>query len=238
MENRLRAPILIAAVAVALILGIVLGGSGIAERIFGGPSPEAIATSSLQSMRAQNRLNVFVARFVSVTTARKSRFGLSTERTLILPGDVRYEIDLSKITEDDLDWDGGSNTLTVKIPEVEIAGPEVDLESAREYGSGGILATLTDAERELDEANRAKAVADLRQQAKAPTPMRLARESARSAVERSFALPLTAAGFRDVKVVARFPEEGGNDTSVWDMSTPYEQAIEEAHRRRAAEGKK
>ena len=62
--------------------------------------------------------------------------------------------------------------------------------------------------RQLDQANRAQAVADLRKQARAEVPMRLAREAARQAIERSFAMPLTAAGFEDAKVVARFPTEG------------------------------
>ena len=44
--------------------------------------------------------------------------------------------------------------------------------------------------------------------------MRLARQSARAAVERSFAMPLVAAGFKDVKVVARFPTEGTDEPST------------------------
>ena len=68
--------------------------------------------------------------------------------------------------------------------------------------------------------------------------MQLARQAARAAVERSFAMPLAAAGFKDVKVVARFPTEGTNETSYLDLSTPYEEAIKEAERLRAAEGKK
>jgi hypothetical protein len=45
-------------------------------------------------------------------------------------------------------------------------------------------------------------------------------------------MPLLAAGFNDVKVVARFPTEGSDDASYIDLSTPYEQAIKEAERRR------
>jgi hypothetical protein len=236
-RDRIRLPLLIGAVVIALLLGLALGGAGLVGSLFGGPDPKAIATSSLQSMRSQNRLVVFVARYVSVTSASQSRLGLSTERTLILPGDVRYELDLSKLTADDVKWDGASNTLSVRLPDVEIAGPDVDLAKAREYGSGGILATFTNAEQSLDQANRAKAVADLREQAKGEVPMRLARQAARQAVERSFALPLRAAGFADAKVVASFPgEEQG--TSVWDVSTSYENAIAEANRREAAQGQK
>jgi hypothetical protein len=232
-RDRIRLPLLIGAVVVALLLGLALGGAGLLDRILGGPDPKVIATSSLESMRAQNRLSVFVARYVSVTSARQSRLGLSTERTLILPGDVRYELDLSKLTQDDVRWDKGSGTLFVRLPDVEIAGPEVDLAHAREYGSGGLLATFTNAEEGLDQANRAKAVADLRNQARGEVPMHLAREAARQAVERSFAMPLKAAGFSDAKVVAKFPQEG-DDTSQWDVSTSYENAVKEAERREAA----
>jgi len=236
-RDRIRTPLLIGAVVIALLLGLALGGAGLVDRLFGGPDPKVIATSSLESMRAQNRLSVFVARYVSVTSAKQSQLGLTTERTLILPGDVRYELDLSKLSEDDVKWDKGSSTLFVRLPDVEIAGPDVDLAHAREYGSGGLLATFTNAEQSLDQANRAKAVADLRSQARGEVPMRLAREAARQAVERSFAMPLKAAGFKDAKVVARFPQEG-DATSQWDVSTSYENAIKEADNREAAQGQR
>lgn len=234
MGSRVRIPLLIGAVVVALLIGLILGGSGLVDRLLGGPNPKTIATSSLQSMRAENRLIAFEARYVSVVTARKSTFGLSSERTLILPGDVRYELDLSKLNENDLSWNGDSKTLTITLPDVEIAGPDVDLTHAREYGSAGLLGVFTDARAELDEANRAKAVADLRQQAMAPVPMHLAREAARQAVERSFAMPLTAAGFKGVRVMARFPEDGTTQPpSFITPSTPVNQVLEEADRRAA-----
>src|SRR4051794_36380086 len=241
MDNRVRNIAALAAVAVALILGVLLGVStGIADRIFGGPNPKTIATASLESMRAQNRLTVFAARYVSVVTSEQQRLGglVSSERTLILPGDVRYELDLSKLQPDDVAWDGSNHTLSVKLPEVEIAGPDVDINAVKEYGGGGVLAALTNANQQLDQANRARAVSDLRKQATAEMPMRLARQAARQAVERSFAMPLLAAGFKDVKVVARFPTEGSAEPSYLDLSTPYEEAIKEAERRRAAQGQK
>jgi hypothetical protein len=239
MDRRLNKALVLAMVAVAIVLGVLLGmATGIADRILGGPKPETIASASLESMRAQNRLIAFVARYVSVTTSTQSQFGFSAKRTLILPGDVRYELDLSKLEPKDVSWDASSHTLRVRLPEVEIAGPDVDLSAAQEYGSGGVLSALTNADQSLDQANRAKAVADLRKQAAAPVPMRLAHQAARAAIERSFAMPLIAAGFKDVKVVARFPTEGDNEASYLDLSTPYDEAIKEAERQRAAEGKK
>src|SRR5687767_15845234 len=118
MDRRMNKPLVLGMVAAALILGLMVGvTTGIADRIFGGPDPKTIATSSLESMRAQNRLIVFVARYVSVTTSQQNRFGLSAERTLILPGDVRYEVDLSKLQPEDVTWDSASETLRVRIPD-------------------------------------------------------------------------------------------------------------------------
>lgn len=239
MDSRFTKIVALTAIVVALLLGILLGvTTGIADRIFGGPRAETIASASLESMRAQNRLIAFVARYVSVTSSKTSRFGFSAERTLILPGDVRYELDLSKLQANDVTWDGSTHTLSVRLPEIEVAGPDVDLNAAREYGEGGVLSALTNADQGLDQANRAAAVADLRKQASAEVPMRLARQAARQAIERSFAMPLMAAGFDDAKVVARFPTEGSNDASYLDLSTPYEEAIQEAERRRAAQGQR
>jgi hypothetical protein len=240
MDSRLKKPAVIAAIIVALIVGLALGiTTGIADRIFGGPNPKTIASASLESMRAQNRLTVFAARYVSVVTSQQQRLGglVSSERTLILPGDVRYELDLSRLQPGDVTWDGSSHTLKVKLPEIEVAGPDVDINAVKEYGGGGVLSALTNANQQLDQANRDRAVSDLRKQATAKVPMQLARQSGRAAIERSFAMPLIAAGFKDVKVIARFPTEGSDDASYLDLSTPYDQAIKEAERRRAQEQK-
>lgn len=241
MDNRLKNVAWVAAAAVALILGIIIGiATGVADRLFGGPKPTTIATASLESMRAQNRLSVFAARYVSVVTSRQERLGglVSAQRTLILPGDVRYEVDLSKLQARDVTWDEASKTLRVQLPPLEIAGPDVDINAVREYGGGGVLSALTDAQKRLDQNNRARAVADLRKQATGAVPMQLARQSARAAVERSFAMPLRAAGFDDVKVLVRFPTDGNDRTSYIELSTPYEEAIKHAERLRAAEGQK
>ena len=232
-SKRLTRPMLIAGILAALVLGLLIGIAAVADRIFGAPDPKTIATSSLESMRAQNRLIVFAARYVSVTSSRQSRLGFAAERTLILPGDVRYEVDLATLQPEDVRWDAGSSTLRVRVPDIEVAGPQVDLASAREYGNGKLVTTIFGGEEQLDRANRAAAVADLRKQAQAELPMRLARESARQAIERSFAMPLQAAGFADAKVVARFAaEEGSGDPSYIDRSRSYNEVLEEARRKR------
>lgn len=224
MDRRIN-PLAIVAVLVALVLGLLIGGGlDLKRKLFGG-DVSSIARASLESMRAQNRLVPFVARYVSVVTSKQSQLMFTSERTLILPGDVRYELDLAKLGNRDVTWDDGSKTLSIRLPEIEIAGPEVDLAAAREYGSGGVLGALTDSRTQLDGANRAQAVADLRRQAQAATPMRLAREAARQAVEHSFALPLRAAGIADAKVIARFASDPNDDPSYINRSRSYNEVL-------------
>ena len=233
-RSKLNKPLAIGAIAVALVLGLLVGGAlDIGKRLFGGPDPETVASSALQSMRAQNRLVSFVARYVSVVSSRQERLGglVSSERTLILPGDVRYELDLAQLGPEDVRWDASSSTLSVALPEIEVAGPEVDLAAAREYGENGVLSVVTDADQALDRNNRSRAVADLRKQAGAAVPMRLAREAGRQAVERSFVLPLQAAGFDNAKVVARYPTEGSAVTEPLDRSRSYNDVLDEARNR-------
>jgi hypothetical protein len=230
-DSRLNKPLAIGAVVIALLLGLVVGGAlDIGKRLFGGSDPETVASSALQSMRAQNRLVPFVARYVSVVSSRQERLGglVSSERTLVLPGDVRYELDLAQLRPEDVQWDKATSTLSVVLPEIEIAGPEVDLAAAREYGERGVLSAVTDADQALDRNNRARAVADLRAQAGASVPMRLAREAGRLAVERSFALPLAAAGFGEARVIAHYRTEGSKVTQPLDHSRSYNEVLDEA----------
>lgn len=170
-----------------------------------GYDPETVVAASLQGLQEQNILVPFTARYVAVVTSTQSRLGLSAKKTLIMPGTVRYELDLAKLEQSDLDWDAATKTLTIALPPLRLAGPEIDLNAISEFRDGEILLTLTDAERTLDAANRKAAQAELIKQAKGATPMRLARGAARAAVEQSFAMPLKAAGI-DAEVTARFAD--------------------------------
>ena len=168
-----------------------------------GYDPETVVAASLQGLQEQNVLVPFTARYVAVVTSTQSRLGLSAKKTLIMPGTVRYELDLGKLKQSDLDWDAATNALTVTLPPLRLAGPEIDIDAISEFRDGEILLTLTDAEQTLDAANRKRAQEELIKQAKCATPMRLAQGAARAAVEQSFAMPLKAAGI-DAKVTARF----------------------------------
>nr|WP_269141246.1 DUF4230 domain-containing protein [Sphingomonas sp. IC-56] len=185
---------------------------------FTGPDPVTVAQASLQGLREQNRLSTFAARYVAVVTSKQSRLGMSAQKTLIMPGMVRYEIDMAKLEQKNVQWDANAKRLTVTLPPVEIVGPEIDLNAMREYDAGGLLMRFTDVEDRLDAANRKAGQAELVRQAREATPMKLAKDATRRAVERSFTMPLEAAGI-DASVQVLFPDER-TDTrrERWDSS--------------------
>jgi uncharacterized protein DUF4230 len=194
------------------------------------PDAAAIAGKALLSLRDEGRLTPFTGRFVAVVSASETRMGLTARKTLIMPGSVRYGIDLARLRQRDLAWDAATRTLTVTLPPLEIAGPEIDLNHVQEYREGGLVMALTDAERTLDQANSRSAQDELMRQARERTPTSLARNAAMRAVARSFAMPLRAAGI-DASVAVRFLDPAGREEAYF-LDRP--RRIDEAVRDRQA----
>ena len=216
-----QSPVLYPLLAVLAIIALLFWWSGRDS----GPDAETIASASLTGIREQNRLSAFAANYAAVVTSEQQRFGLSAKKTLIMQGLVRYEVDLAKLTEDDVRWDASTKTLSVKIPRIETAPPQIDLGSIQEYGENGILRAFTNVDDVLDDANRSKGQAELSRQAGGAVPMRLARDAFKRAIAQNFEVPLRAAGL-DAKVTAFFADEqGGNVTTRWDESTPLSEIV-------------
>ena len=204
---RLLSPARIMALGVVLLLGVALWWAAAQIQMWrAGPSPETVAAASLQSLREQNILVPFAARYVAVVTSRQHQLGLEAQKTLIMPGSVRYELDLAALSQRDLAWDAATRHLTVTLPPLRLAGPEIDMGGIREYRDGELLMFFTNAEQRLDDANRVAAMRELLAQARGEMPLRPARGAAIRAVEQNFALPLHVAGI-DASVTARFREE-------------------------------
>jgi hypothetical protein len=199
------------------ILGMMWAVSTMVSHRLAGPDPVTIASGSLQGLREQNRLSAFAASFVAVATSTQSQFLLSTKKTLIMPGTVEYHVDLAKLTARDVTWDAKSHTLGVVLPPVEASPPQIDLTRLQEVSDGGLLSQITDANARLDVANRAAGQAELVRQSHAPVPMKLARDATRRAIERSFAMPLRAAGL-EATVKVRFADEARDNSEVWDTT--------------------
>ncbi len=201
-------------IAAFLLLVGALIGWGVAHRI-GDPAmdprgPRAdvatIASASLKSVQAQARLTAFAARFVVAVTSEHRTLGSAQTKTMIVPGMVRYEMDWAKLSSASLQWNAAQRTLRVDAPQIEIAGPQVEMTRITEYSQGKLLMALTGSEPAIDAANRARVETQMQSEAREPTLLGLARQATRAAVARTFALPLAAAGI-DAKVVVRFPGE-------------------------------
>lgn len=219
-----RLPMLLGAVAV-LAAGVLIGLLLPRAPARAEADPEAIAHAALLSVREQGRLTGFTARYVAVVTADESRLGLTARKTLILPGTVRYSVDLRRLRRENLSWDSATRTLSVTLPPLEISGPQVDFNQVQEYSEGGMLMALTDAERTLDRENRRRALEELMRQARDGTPTLQARNAAMRLVGRAFALPLRAAGI-DASVSVRFVDPAGREeASALDRPIRIEDAV-------------
>ncbi|HEX8261525.1 MAG TPA: DUF4230 domain-containing protein, partial [Allosphingosinicella sp.] len=161
-----------------LLLGAAIGYALRPSQRPSAPDAEEVAATVLLSVRDQGRLVPFSARFVSVASASESHLGLTARKTLIMPGTVRYGVDLARLRRSDLAWDERSRTLSVTLPPLELSGPEIDLNQVQESSEGGFVMALAGSEGALDRANRQNAQDELMRQARAPAPMQLARQAA------------------------------------------------------------
>lgn len=228
--RRLKLVLLIGPLLLAVIVGGLIALLLRPAATAAGPDPEAIANAALLSVRDEGRATVFVGRFVAVVTASESRLGLTARKTLIMPGSVRYGVDLARLSRRSLAWDAATRTLTVTMPPLEIAGPEIDLNHVQQYSEGGIMMALTGSERTLDQANSRSAQDELMRQARERTPTQLARNAAMRSVARSFAMPLRAGGI-DASVAVRFLDPAGREEAYF-LDRP--RRIDEAVRDRQA----
>ncbi len=228
--RQLNLRLVLAALAL-LLLGFALGWALRPAPAPARPDPEAIATAALLSVRDSGRIVPFSARFVSVASASETHLGLTARKTLIMPGIVRYGVDLARLRRSSLAWDEASRTLSVTLPPLELSGPEIDLNQVRESSDGGLVMAQAGSEKELDTANRQAAQDELMRQAREPRPMQLARDAAMRDVARAFALPLRAAGV-EASVAVRFVDPAGKEEATFlDRPRPLEARL----RDRAAE---
>jgi hypothetical protein len=228
--RRLKLHLLVSALAI-LLTGLALGYALRSAPAAPRPDPQAVATAALLSVRDQGRLVPFSARFVAVVSASESHLGLTARKTLIMPGTVRYGVDLARLRRSSLAWDEASRTLAVTLPPLELSGPDIDLNQVQENADGGMVMALAGSEKSLDRANRQAAQDELMRQAREPAAMQLARNAAMREVARSFAMPLRAAGI-DASVAVRFVDPAGREEALY-LDRP--RRIEETLRDRQAE---
>jgi len=225
MDFRRLKPQLLPPALGLLLLGLALGWAFRPSPPAPPPNAEAIATAALLSVRDEGRIVPFSARFVSVASASETHLGMTARKTLIMPGTVRYGIDLARLRRSSLAWDEASRTLGVTLPPLELSGPEIDLNQVQESSEGGFVMALAGSEKTLDRANRQAAQDELMRQAREPGPMQLARGAAMRSVARAFALPLRSAGI-EASVAVRFVDPSGKEEASWlDRPRPLEATL-------------
>jgi hypothetical protein len=156
-----------------------------------------------------------------------------TEQRATLPFSVDYYVDLSQVNVGDTRYNPQSRNLTIEVPQVRIADPNVDLTKGKVGAAEGFWVSRR-ASADLIRRGLTLTRAQAEKTAAKPENIRRAQDEARQRIQALLELPLQAAGHGDVSVVVRFAGEA-DDPSYLDRSITYNEAIEEAQRRRAGE---
>lgn len=163
--------------------------------------------TSLVAFEKQNRLTVFSAQLAPVVSSDDSRFfgAITSKQVAVIPARVDYTLNLSAMDRGRVAWDAASQTLSVRLPPLDIGTPNLD-EAHAQYLREGIWITR-DAQDKLTRDNTRLAEGQAVEQARNPVLMDLARAAAKDAIRQNLAIPLEVAGFGDVTVNVRFDGE-------------------------------
>jgi Protein of unknown function (DUF4230) len=151
---------------------------------------------------------------------------LPTSMTVRYPYSVDYFVDLRRIDGSAYRWDAATKTMTVQVPDVMPARPNVDASQATRIGTTGVFMSR-DAAQRLNGQVATRAALRATESAKKREHLDRARASAREALQDLVGTPLRAAGLGEVKVVVRYPWEanGGGRAVRWDESRTVEQVL-------------
>ena len=163
----------------------------------------------LLSVQKLNKLTVLSARLVVISNRREDRmFGmLHANQTYIVPGQVTYSVDLSRLSQGDFNWSEKDQRLSVTLPPVTFDRPTQMPAQARIYRDGALLNLVSQAQERMLSANFKGADAELVRQARNPQLVQMARSSAKEALEQTLAFPLKVAGFDNATVEVHFNGE-------------------------------
>jgi hypothetical protein len=154
---------------------------------------------------------------------------LPSEQRSTTPFSVDYFVDLSGLSSRNYRWDPATRTMTIDIPDVTVAPPNVD-EARSVSQQKGIFISRRAALENAKEAS-ARATAASKRAAEHPKHLEKARENARTAVTNLAAAPLAAAGLGDVRVAVSFPHEpkqpSAQPVERWDQSRHPKEVLDE-----------
>lgn len=173
--------------------------------------------------RAKRELRVGQLNGVVIAQSEyRGRMFNPTQRTRA-PASVDYLLKLQDIRDGDLAWDPAARRMIVRIPDISVEPPNVDMARAEVLSQDGVWIGRQ-AGRELNRqaAERISVRADER--ARNEQNMRQARAAAENAVRQMVRQPLGAAGLDDVTVEVRWPWQGMG-TERMDTSRSLEDVV-------------
>ena len=187
-----------------IVIALLALAGWLAFEAFGPDEMGDPIATGLAALEEQNELVVFSAEMAPVVSSRDSRlFGaLESRQIAVIPARVEYRVDMGAIDASRMGWDGESETLSVRLPPLDIGKINLD-EGRAQYLREGLWIGR-DAQDKLTRSNTATAEKEARRRARDPVLLKLAREAAISAMRQNLAGPMRAAGFDDVEIDVRF----------------------------------
>ena len=166
--------------------------------------------SAMLAFEKQNSLTVFSSRFevVAESTNAQGVLGIDlikSRQAAIIPAMVEYRLDLSTMDRDRFQWDAGTQTLAVTLPQLRISRPNLDEAQAKIFTQGNFV--TGGATQSLAKNNSLQAERKAGEFAKNPEVLALARQAAKDAVRQNLAIPLQVAGYAGARVTVRFDGE-------------------------------
>lgn len=151
---------------------------------------------------------------------------LRTSMTVRYPYSVDYFIDLRRIDRAAYRWDAASRTMTVRLPDVVPARPNVDAGGGERVSTTGVFMSR-DAAQRLNAQVAARASIRAGESSRKREHLDRARASAREVMQDLVATPLRAAGLGQVTVEVRYPWEAGSSGAPvrWDESRSIDQVV-------------
>ncbi len=142
------------------------------------------------------------------------------------PYSVDYFVDLSKLSVANYRWNAVTRTMSIDVPDVTIAVPNIDGAKAAIIQQGVYISRAAGITLQQQAAERAKVAA--RKTAQDPKYIAQARANARAAIAKLATAPLKAAGLGAVQVAVRFPIDPKPEAvpqEDWDRSTPVAEIL-------------
>ena len=225
-------------VVIAVVLVALIGGALVWRQLAEQRQREAALGAMVTAFQKQNSLSVFRAQVpVFVHNTQPRLFGLlSTEQIGVIPATIEYRLDLSQLDDSSFRWNPQLQTMELTMPPLVVGEPVLDARRAQLVNRGILVSG--DAAMNLMRLNMGTARDTALREARNPQMMALARVAAREMMTQNVALPLRAAGYDKARVTVRFADEPGEGTSYIDQSRSYNEVLEDARAKDAAQGKR